>query len=256
MIFGRVICGVDGSDEGIEAARQAAGLVEPDGRLLLIAVAEVDVVVHAGFAASLVLDELRREGKEALEVAHSTIAGAHLAATRLLEGPVSAAILEEARHERATLLCVGTHGRRRASGMLLGGAVTTLVHEAHLPVCVARKHVNGGAFPSSIAVGVDGSPESGTAVGLASVLAQRFGASVRLVVATAGKTIDVEAVQGEHPGAEPVARRPVDALVSASADADLLIVGSKGLHGVKALGSVSERVAHQAQCSVLIVRGV
>jgi hypothetical protein len=57
-------------------------------------------------------------------------------------------------------------------------------------------------------------------------------------------------------GQSPLRAGPVDALMSASADADLLIVGSKGLHGVKALGSVSERVAHQAQCSVLIVRGV
>ena len=37
-------------------------------------------------------------------------------------------------------------------------------------------------------------------------------------------------------------------------DADLLVVGSRGLHGVRALGSVSERVAHRAPCSVLVVR--
>ena len=47
---------------------------------------------------------------------------------------------------------------------------------------------------------------------------------------------------------------PVDALLAAGADGDLLVVGSRGLHGVKALGSVSERVAHRASCSTLIVR--
>jgi nucleotide-binding universal stress UspA family protein len=31
-------------------------------------------------------------------------------------------------------------------------------------------------------------------------------------------------------------------------------VGSRGLHGLRALGSVSERVAHDASCSVLVVR--
>lgn len=36
--------------------------------------------------------------------------------------------------------------------------------------------------------------------------------------------------------------------------AHLAVVGSRGLHGVKALGSVSERVAHDAACSVLVVR--
>jgi nucleotide-binding universal stress UspA family protein len=47
---------------------------------------------------------------------------------------------------------------------------------------------------------------------------------------------------------------PVRALVGASGIVDLVVVGSRGLHGVKALGSVSERVAHQANCSVLVVR--
>jgi nucleotide-binding universal stress UspA family protein len=36
--------------------------------------------------------------------------------------------------------------------------------------------------------------------------------------------------------------------------ADLVVVGSRGLRGLKALGSVSERVAHQARSSVLVVR--
>jgi nucleotide-binding universal stress UspA family protein len=54
--------------------------------------------------------------------------------------------------------------------------------------------------------------------------------------------------------AELVDEPPVDALVAAAADADLLVVGSRGLHGLHALGSVSERVAHRAGCSALVVR--
>ena len=42
--------------------------------------------------------------------------------------------------------------------------------------------------------------------------------------------------------------------MAAAADGDLLVVGSRRLHGMKALGSVSERVAHRAPCSTLIVR--
>jgi len=49
-------------------------------------------------------------------------------------------------------------------------------------------------------------------------------------------------------------REPVRALVGASGIVDLVVVGSRGVHGLKALGSVSERVAHQAECSVLVVR--
>lgn len=46
---------------------------------------------------------------------------------------------------------------------------------------------------------------------------------------------------------------PVRALVGASGIVDLVVVG-RGLHGLMALGSVSERVAHEAEGSVLVVR--
>ncbi len=49
-------------------------------------------------------------------------------------------------------------------------------------------------------------------------------------------------------------RRPVEALVDAASRADLLVVGSRGAGGLRALGSVSERVAHRASSSVLVVR--
>ena len=48
--------------------------------------------------------------------------------------------------------------------------------------------------------------------------------------------------------------RAVDSLVIASEEADLVVVGSRGLSGIRALGSVGERVAHEAHCPVLVVR--
>ena len=49
---------------------------------------------------------------------------------------------------------------------------------------------------------------------------------------------------------EPLPYPPLDR----DQDCDLVVVGSRGLQGVKSLGSVSERIAHQATCSVLVVR--
>ena len=76
-----------------------------------------------------------------------------------------------------------------------------------------------------------------------------------MIVAEGGKAVDLGAVSliagdGYHVTPE----EPVPVLTAASADADLLVVGSRGLHGLKSLGSVSERVAHRAACSTLIVR--
>jgi len=47
-------------------------------------------------------------------------------------------------------------------------------------------------------------------------------------------------------------RDPVDTF--SDVDTDLLVLGSRGLRGVHALGSVSERAAHRAGCSVLVIR--
>jgi nucleotide-binding universal stress UspA family protein len=92
-----------------------------------------------------------------------------------------------------------------------------------------------------------------SALAVADALEERFGATVRVVSSLAGKLVD-EAMIRRRGGVEVAVEPPVVALVDASRDADLLILGSRGLHGLQALGSVSERVAHDASCTVLTVR--
>jgi nucleotide-binding universal stress UspA family protein len=73
----------------------------------------------------------------------------------------------------------------------------------------------------------------------------------RKVSARLGEGVDAQLVAKIVDFHEDLPDEPVQALVSAAADADLVIVRS---HGLKALGSVSERVAHGVDCSTLVVR--
>lgn len=254
MIFERVICGVDATEESLDAARQAARLVSAGGRLLLVAVAELEVAAQAGFAASMVAKELEDEAIGALERATEALSGIHATERRLLSGPVLATLQAAIVDERATLVALGTHGHGRGSGILLARASTTLLHDAPCSVLIARRSSDPDSFPARIVVGLDGSPEADAAAGVADELAARFGAAVRTIVAAGGKSIEPGAIPAARPGIEVTERKPLAALVEASGEADLVVVGNRGRHGLKSLGSVSERLAHQARCSVLVVR--
>jgi nucleotide-binding universal stress UspA family protein len=249
-VFDRIVCGVDSSPESLEAARQADRLRSSEGLLRLATVADVNVAVHAGYAATHVLGELDAAARDALHRAVDTV---HPSSTHLLAGDPVPSLLDELRRSDATLVSVGPHGNSRMLGMLLGGLSTALLHEAPCSVLLARKP-RFGPFPASILCGVDGSDESLAAAGVATAVAERFGSELVFVTATGGKPIDHDRIRDLGSEVVDDGRRPVEALVDLSSEADLLVVGSRGLHGPAALGSVSERVAHRAACSVLVVR--
>jgi nucleotide-binding universal stress UspA family protein len=255
-VFGRVLVGIDGSPESHEAARQAARLLEPEGELTLLSAYDVAPAIIGGTGPSVPVyfdEEGLRRGAEA------TVRGARaeleLTATgKVARGRAWDVLLREAERDDDTLIALGSHGLGRALGIVMGSTVTEVVHKARCSVLVAR--TAGPDFPRRIVVGVDGSPESAAAYETARRLAARFTADLWPVVAHGGKGADdtlARKIVGER--REDLPDDPVAALVAAAADADLVVVGSRGLHGLGSLGAVSERVAHQARASVLIVRG-
>ena len=70
----------------------------------------------------------------------------------------------------------------------------------------------------------------------------------------------VERVRSDHPAVNVetavVEGPPAQVLVDMSADADLLVVGSRGRGGFSELllGSVSQQCVHHARCPVTVVR--
>jgi nucleotide-binding universal stress UspA family protein len=229
-VGGRIFCGVDGTPESLTAVRQAVRLAD-DGELVLFAVANLVQAAQAGIAATHAVDLLQRDAEVALEDAKAI---APAAQARLVNGDPATVLLQEAEAGNATLIAVGSHGRRRTLGLLLGTVAAKMLHDAKCSVLVARPAEDPATWPHEIVVGYDGSPESEAALAAARSLAERFGGEARTV--------------------QEEGKNAVQALVAAADSADLVAVGSRGLHGLKSLGSVSERVAHEARCSVLVVR--
>jgi nucleotide-binding universal stress UspA family protein len=145
---------------------------------------------------------------------------------------------------------------------------------------------------NSIVVGTDGSGTAGVAVERAIELARLTGATLHIVHAyqplskaqlgsaavSGGPSINWNSVneeiaasaQGVCGATASAAERasvefethavpgePADALIAAAEDvgADLIVVGSRGMSGVRrfVLGSVPNRVSHHCPCSLLIV---
>jgi nucleotide-binding universal stress UspA family protein len=230
-VLERVVAGADGSEAGFEAVRQAAWLAAPDGSLEVFTAVDVAEAVHTGFSAARIAEQLRADADDANRQAVELAGGR--AEGRVVEGAAFPALLHELEATRATLVVVGTHGHRRFSEIVVGGVTGELLHRAPCSVLVARPPTDPDRFPRTVVAGDDGSECAALAVAVAKHLADRFDSQLRVLTAE------------EH---------PVQALAAAGRDADLLVVGSRGLRGLKALGSVSERVAHQATCSVLVVR--
>jgi nucleotide-binding universal stress UspA family protein len=245
-VFDGIVCGVDGTPESLFAVKQARRLQGPDGSLLLVAAAHLAKAVHAGMVAPHAAQRLRDEAAEAMAEAKAL----GTATGRIVNGEPASVLLSEAEH--ATLLALGSHGRRRAEGH-------STRHRREKDA--ARGALFGsdrppGSRPGDVAAGdrrgrgwfgrVGGRRRRGP-----------FGGELlprpRIVLATSDR-VDRDIALTIAPELEEQNGRAVGVLKAQSVTADLVVVGSRGLQGLKALGSVSERVAHQAKCSVLVVR--
>ena len=252
-IFDNVVCAVDDSEAGTLAARIAARVADPEGVLTLVSVENNRIAVHAGWQMAAVASQLANQARDALERGARVAAPDHPAESRLVRGEPLDALLDEVRRRAAGVVVVGTHGYARTTGILLGSVATYMLHEAPCSLVVARAPRNLERWPRKIVVGLDGSAESAVATRVARQLGERLGADVRAVAATDGHVnLDMARIAADL---ELLPGKPVDELAVLSGFADLVVVGSRGLKGLKALGSVSERVAHQASSPVLVVRG-
>jgi nucleotide-binding universal stress UspA family protein len=253
-IYARVVCGVDHSPAGIASARAAARVADPGGTLTIVAVGDTSIAVHAGWAMPSVLSELVALAESARDEGLAAAEPLHEASAKAVEGDPVRALTAEIEKQAATLAVVGSHGIRRATGIAFGAVSTHLLHYAPCAVLVARGEIDGERWPRSLIAGIDGSEESALAYAAAQELSVRYGTPLRTITATQDSHVDLEAARRIAPELEEHDARALDVLNVASETADLVVVGSRGLRGVRALGSLSERLAHEARTPVLVVR--
>jgi nucleotide-binding universal stress UspA family protein len=270
-MLGTIVCGVDGTRQGYEATRQGARLAEPGGGLVLVAAVDPPLAWSGTWGGRRLeesrkpmtesslpaaMEELKDLARESLELAGEQVGGVE-ADSRIVDGRSFDGLRAVAAEVGADLIAVGTHSDGRLKGIVLGGTPTMLLHDAPCSVLVARQPFDPAAFPARVVIALDGSDQSLRALEIGRHIAGIRGSrELRVICGTRGKRVDGAALQraAGDVTVEMVHARPVDALVEAGLGADLILMGSRGVHGATALGSVSERTAHRAECSVLVVR--
>jgi nucleotide-binding universal stress UspA family protein len=258
------VCGVDGSRSGRYAVEQAIALSSPGTALVFVC---VRVESGSGAAHQATITSERASGALRQAVKAAAEAGVEATSEVLTGADPAPVLLEEA--SRSDLLVVASHGGSRAGGIVLGSTASNAVHRASIPVLVARRPPAAdaaGSFPHRVLVAADGSRDAARAIELTARIARRGHSRVYLLSVEPErhgdpKQIAVQAVEltdalGEEPTVLRAAGHPQERVIEVAAEqsASLVVVGSRGLGGVHALGSVSERVAHRAPCSVLVAR--
>jgi nucleotide-binding universal stress UspA family protein len=251
-VFERIVVGVDGTDWGFEALRQALVLApKQDPALHAVTALDTAPAARAGFDAAHFVELLTNEAEETREAAETIIGGREGCSARIVRGKPPDVLRRERDELQATLLALGGRRSSRFLGIMLGDTGTELVHDAACSALLACP-TDGPWGPRKIVVGFDGSTYAELALRTGEELARTFGGTVEVVSATGGKSIERDAAWSERVDTWDPAH-PVAALVDRSRTVDLVVVGSRGVHGVRTLGSISERVAHQAHCTALIV---
>jgi nucleotide-binding universal stress UspA family protein len=258
--FKSILCGVEGNESSTEAARQAIALAAAGGADLHFIAARARFEVDADSSE----ESLEKSLEEATALAGESGVEASM---EMAKGEHSIDILLAAAKGH-DLLVLGTHDHSRAAGIVLGSTASEAAHRAERPLLIARR-ADGDGFPGRILLASDGSPASWPPVRAAAAVATATGADLELVHVADGKHPDaageveaqaaeIQEIMGTAPRvSQPLGSARSEIVEAASSGGASMIVcgrsGRRGRRGLKALGSVSERIVHDAGCSVMLV---
>lgn len=274
--------GVDGSEASSAALEWAAREADRRGASLRV-VNAYSVPVHGDYAGASVypagdLETLHAECVKAVNSQVSFIRKAYPNVEidmRVESGWPTSALIDNSKD--ADIVIAGSHGTGSISALFLGSVAHHVAHRAScaavlVPSCPISTSVR------RVVVGTDGSPAAAVALEWARHEAALWGAKLTVVHSwdypyldvgvppqmetEAERVLSAAEASLKQPGSTPVLIEakllkgaPAAVLIDEAADADLLVVGSRGRGALRAvlLGSTSSYAIQHAKCPVVVV---
>ncbi|WP_158058039.1 universal stress protein [Halorussus halophilus] len=285
-MYDRVLVPTDGSEEsrraathGVELASRFGGLV----RALYVVDDRYSGLEFGDADGDPVTQALEHDGEEATEAVENAAAERRVEATsELREGIPADAILDAIAEWDADLVVMGTHGRTGLEHFLVGSTAERVVRYSPVPVLTVRANGQDATDYETIVVATDGSEPADDAITEALTVANAYDATVHVLSvvdtrlsqsAALLESLEIEAKNAVSDAIEQVTTDdedgdvdvtttvmegvPAAAIVDYAADndADLLVVGTRGVTGLDRFvtGSTAERVVRTSPVPVLTV---
>lgn len=280
----RVLLGTDGSPDAVRAADWLARFPLPAESQILV----VSVLPHLGSRAAEHQSAIHAQARQVVEDARLKLARAAVD-VRLMEGGVRDRLLQAAEEWKADLIVLGARGLSGVERALLGSVSLGVAREARGAVMI----VKGAATTlQRVVVGLDGSEHSRHALSFMASLPLAADTEL-LLVGVAEKThfprsapsvvadqlhafiaevdeaekarkqqilVDAETTLDRRGRVQlrSVLGNPPDEIVAVAktTGAQLIVLGSRGIGHLQrlVLGSVSESVLLQSDCTVMITK--
>ncbi|KAA0272503.1 MAG: universal stress protein [Acidobacteria bacterium] len=280
----RILIGYQDSPEGLDALALGRVLAEiTDGSLTVATVYPWPrgLMTHEDLSNALAI-----ESTDTFAKVRDLLPGLDVETVPVAEQSISNALGKLAEDRHAAVIVVGSCHHGAVGETFLGSTGASLLHGAPCAVMVAPRGYRDGPTerPRRIGVGFDGSPESWAALETAIAFAEleggelvvisvadypKYGYATVWTVLTAGEIQDAERAEmrrtqelalGRVPGSVNAEGRlltgsPGALLAEASADVDLMVVGSRG-HGPlrrTLLGSTARKLVSGSRSPLLVV---
>jgi nucleotide-binding universal stress UspA family protein len=268
-IFPDILCAIDGKEGGFNAVEHSAALAAPQGHLTFLAVTSYR---SGGAHRPPAIGPLAAAG--ILERAEGIARDAGLPYNSEVDpgSPPARVILDwSARYD---LLALGAPANSWPSRMLSVGVGNKALEAFTTALLVARPLDSDDRFGERIVVASDATESSHGLVDFSARLAKALSSHVTLVHGLGretpikrGRPREQERVLQEQEQrlerTQPAGKsevvveqgRTADVIRSAAAaaHASLVVMGSRSVGSMRAMGRVSRHVVHQARCSVLLV---